>query len=327
MKHHARTIILLALLIGLPATIMQAQPYNISMSISTQNASCYTDGKIFIRLDGTDLGLLSANDQLNFDVFKDGQIYLSHDFFFGDISDSVVVLDGYPAGDYSMNYDLWIGSQAPISGQLGNFKIADKSSKPFVSLSLGSVGTLHGTRPTLKCKPTGRVQLEIIQGKLPYSVQVYKDGALLRTEVFNSPMHSGSDPLAEDYQHYYNIENLAKGTYTFVMTDSCGYQQTLSEGVVIDEAEFTCLPDLISGSISTTKNEVSFTLQSKFFQNVKYDNYPGDYLEFRWGIEGETMSGWLPFVSAVGESVPDAEKYYGKKYVFELRVKNCPNYR
>lgn len=306
---------------------LRAASYDIQLSASTQNSTCYTDGRILVKLAGADFGQLASSDQFTFNVQKNGKSYKQHDLTRSDMrADSVFVLEGYPTGIYTIDYSIWLGSQTEIKGNIPSFKLsANVYLEPAVFQTLGDNKMMQGTRPSLNCKPTGRIQLEIVQGKFPYTVQVFKDGAFLRNDVFKTRMHSGLNPLLDDYLDYYDIEQLGIGSYTFTVTDSCGYQLTMSESILVEDVNFKCIPAYASYS-SYTKQQVVFKLLSGFFNNIKYDKFSDQWLEYRFAAEGETFGAWKPFSTSdmVVESSPDS--VFGKTYKFELRIKDCPSY-
>jgi len=322
-----RKIFMFLTLLCCSSIVVNAASYDIQVTVSTQKTNCYTDGKIFVKLSGADLGVLEASDQITFDVIKNGKSYKQHDLTFADMrADSIFVLEGYPAGTYSLNYSIWIGSNSEISGTVADFKVeANPYLEPAVFQTLGTSQMLQGTRPSLSCKPTGRVQLEIVQGKFPYTVQIFKNGTLLRSDVFNSRMNSGTDPLAEDYRDYYNIEQLGIGSYTFIVTDSCGYQITLADPILINDVNFSCVANFATYN-TYSNNQVLFNLANGFFNNVKYDNFSSQWLEYRFELEGGTWSAWKSFSSSDAATVASLASVKGKTYKFELRVKDCTSY-
>lgn len=322
-----RKIFIFITLLCCSSVVVKAAGYDIQVSVSTQKTTCYTDGKIFVKLSGADLSLLSASDQISFNVQSNGKSYKQHDFTIADMrADSVFVLEGYPAGTYSLDYSIWIGSHSEIKGSITDFKVG---ANPYLEMAvfqtLGSNQMMQGTRPSLNCKPTGRIQLEIVQGKFPYTVQIFKNGTFFRSDVFNSRMFSGKDPLAEDYKDYYNIEQLGIGTYTFIVTDSCGYQITLSDPISIKDVDFSCIPNFVK-YVAYNNNQVLFSLKDGFFNNIKYDNFSSQWLEYRFALEGNAWSAWKPFSTSEAATVASLASVQGKKYKFELRVKDCPSY-
>lgn len=306
--------------------VASASNIDLQVTVSTQKTTCYTDGKIFVKLSGADLSELQPGDQISFNVQKNGKSYKQHDLTIADMNaDSVFVLEGYPAGTYSLDYSIWIGDNSEVKGSITEFKVeANEYLELAVFQTLGDNNMTQGTRPSLSCKPTGRIQLEIVQGKFPYTVQIFKNGTLLRTDVFTSHMYSGDDPQDEDYHDYYSIEQLGIGSYTFIVTDSCGYQITLAEPILVNDVNFSCISNFAS-YISYKNNQVFFSLKDGFFNNVKYDNYSSQWLEYRFALEGEALGAWKPFSSADSSVVASLESVQGKKYTFEVRVKDCPS--
>ncbi len=305
--------------------IVQAQGLNITVSVTTEESGCYVNGKILVKFNGSDLDKLNASDQINFYSYKTGSndLYRQHDYFFDEISeDYSFALEGYAADSYTLDYTIWHGGQE-IKESVSNIIISGDYESLYAWQSLGSPSTLYGTRPTLNCKPTGRIQLEIMQGKFPYSVQIYKDGQLFRTDVFNAHLHSGDDPHAEDYRDYYDLNGLGKGNYTFIVSDACGYEVKL-DGEVVRIDEVNCPPNIASvASIDTDESEVIFSLPDKFFNEAKYDDNLADWLEFRFKSEDGAWTEWQDYTESVSDKVADIQNIYGKKYIFEVRAKGC----
>jgi len=114
-----RKIFMFLTLLCCSSIVVNAASYDIQVTVSTQKTNCYTDGKIFVKLSGADLGVLEASDQITFDVIKNGKSYKQHDLTFADMrADSIFVLEGYPAGTYSLNYSIWIVARHPPLSQL-----------------------------------------------------------------------------------------------------------------------------------------------------------------------------------------------------------------
>ncbi len=306
--------------------VLKAASYDVQLGVSsTQNETCYSDGKIFVKLIGSDVSQLAASDQVSINVLRSGVSYKQHDLTVADFnSNSIFSLDGYPAGTYTIDYTIWIGTNTEIKESISEFTIdANQYLELLVYPTLGGNQVLHGTRPTLSCKPTGRIQLEIVQGKFPYTVKVYKNGSLFRTETYSSRMHSGENPLTAYYKDYYDIEDLGAGSYTFTIEDSCGYEITLSEPIVVDYADFNCISNFATYTSYGSKR-VYFSLKDGFFNNVKYDNYSDEWLEYRFALEGEAFSAWKAFSNTLYDVVDSLAAVQGKTYTFEVRVKDCP---
>ena len=85
----------------------------------------------------------------------------------------------------------------------------------------------YGTVPSLRCRPTGKIQLKIERGTLPYTVDISRivggDTLFWRSVTFSEPQHSGNDPLRYDFHDYYTIDSLPAGEYRFLCHDACGY--------------------------------------------------------------------------------------------------------
>lgn len=306
--------------------VVKAASYDIQLSVSSiQKTSCYADGKIYVKLGGADVSVLVPTDQISINVIRNGVSYKQHDLTIADMNaQSIFVLEGYADNTYTIDYTLWVGNNTEIKGSIATFTVeANPYSSPSIAQSLGNNQNLLGTRPSLSCISTGRIQLEISGGKLPYTVEIYKNGSLLRTETYNSPMNSGTDPLSETYKDYYNIENLGVGSYTFFLEDSCGSRELLPETILVPEVDFSCVTNF-ANYVSYSNGIILFSLSNGFFKNVKYDNYSSQWLEYRFALEGEPLGAWKTFSNTAYTTVDSLGAVKGKKYKFEVRVKDCP---
>jgi gliding motility-associated-like protein len=322
MKHRLIHIFFTALVCF--AFTVQAKALTITASsITAQDANCYYSGKIIVKLDGIDYNNLAEKDQFTFYVIESGTTtQKEHHFSSAQVnSDLEFELEGYNPGSYELYYSIGINF-IDYEGYIGQVSVGGTYDPLVINQTLGNNKTMSGTRHTLSCKPTGRIQLSMMQGKFPYSVELYKDGQLFRTDVFNAPMHSGTDPHAEDYIDYYNFNDLSKGDYTFIITDACGYEVKLLTPIEIKEVP--CPASFVSASVDTNTKEVVFSLTKDFFNDVKYDANIADWLEFRYKLESDPWSAWQNYTYNISEPV-DITTIYGKKYSFEVRVKGCPN--
>ncbi len=323
MKNITRRVILFVTLICF-SLVIHAKSYTITASsITAQDADCYYSGKITVKLDGLDYSQLTEKVLFTFYVIESGTAtQKEHHFSYDKISsDFEFILEGYNPGSYELYYHIDIEGDI-YDDYIGNVSVGGSYSPLVVNQTLGNNKTMSGTRHTLSCKPTGRIQFAIMQGKFPYTVQIYKDGLPFRTDVFNTPMHNGSDPSAEDYRDYYDLNNLGKGDYTFEITDACGYLVKMDKDV-IQIKEMPCHPNFVSFSVDTNNSEVVFNFPSEFFKDVKYDNNIADWLEFRFKSENGTWTAWQDYTTSVSDVVSDIANIYGTKYNFELRIKGC----
>lgn len=89
----------------------------------------------------------------------------------------------------------------------------------------------YGTVPSLRCAPTGKIQLLLQKGTFPYTVSIWKiegsDTLPYRTIVYDTNQNAGTSPLAANYQHYYTIDSLEVGQYQLLCHDGCGYYMPL----------------------------------------------------------------------------------------------------
>lgn len=302
------------------ASMLGAQSIDIS---TVKEAECFNDGEIVLKL--KDLAWKDATT-INVEILKkneDGSYsdYRSYDKDMLILEDNgTFLLEAYQSGDYKLKYTVADGTQV-YSGELplsvgGNYK-------EMLSLQTGGgLETEHGTRTTLTCSETGRIQLEIIDGKMPYTVEILKDGEPLRTEIINNRMHGGTDPSLEDYQDYYDFADLPQGSYSFTITDGCGYEQPLSYPMFVNEVGLQDIPDFASFD-TIENNQAKFEFKGDFFNDIKYNNTPEKYLESRYKVDDGSWSEWGAYTGTASEPASDIEDIYDKTFTFELREKGC----
>lgn len=99
-----------------------------------------------------------------------------------------------------------------------------------------SFQTPFGIVPSLKCYPSGQVQIKIEQGNFPYTVDIWTceagDTVFWKSVVFDTLQHYGNDPMRHDYKHYYTIGDMPAGDFKFICHDACGYYMPALYGSV-----------------------------------------------------------------------------------------------
>ena len=98
-----------------------------------------------------------------------------------------------------------------------------------VATTESDYNTSLGMRPTINCLPTGRVQLKIMDGRFPFTVDIINQatGDTLRTETRQTRQYSGTNPSTYNYRDYYSFDSLPAGNWEFHIEDGCGYKMPI----------------------------------------------------------------------------------------------------
>lgn len=198
---------------------------SIKLAASTVSARCQYDGEIHCSLSDTSGSQL---EQIRFSY-----IPLSGTDSIIETSDPVV--RHFRPGTYRVTVNALCRTGL---GQADAYAIVSDS----VEVTVGSdyhipeCGLLHniftfqepyGIVPSLKCYPSGQVQISIQHGNFPYTIDIWScdpgDTAFLRTVTFDTLQHFGNNASRFDYRQYFTIDSLPAGNYKFLCHDGCGY--------------------------------------------------------------------------------------------------------
>ncbi len=153
-------------------------------SIATSPAHCGTDGSITVYLGGTDAPDLQS------------VIYSA-----GNRTSSLNTIPGLSAGTYTVTVSGWLDN-TPVH-LTGVATVGGLTS--YVSLNARII-SIRDAMPDL---PTGKITLDITQGRLPYTVEVWEGNTLIVSQTFTTN------------QSNYIVENVPAGNYTVQISDGC----------------------------------------------------------------------------------------------------------
>lgn len=156
-----------------------------------------------------------------------------------------------------------------------------------------------GLHPSLSCFPTGRVQLIINNGRLPYNLTVvsHSDPSdTLRTVVFDAPQYSGTDPFRYDFKDYYTFDDLPGGVWNFSLIDGCGYglpqiQQTVE---VVSVPLLDSIGVFASSGNPLDSNVIKINALINPYLNY-YVQPLHPYMQYRFSYDGHPIGDWKPF--------------------------------
>jgi len=134
----------------------------------------------------------------------------------------------------------------------------------------------YGNRHDLSCGDRGRVQLKMMSGNFPYTVDFINENLdTISHKVFTSHQHNGTDSLYADYIDYYTFDSLPAGSYRIVAHDACSYTIVLHYTVGLVNFSLSGLYYLPCAPSNTSFNTVRFALN---FSYSSIHNYDYEYL-------------------------------------------------
>lgn len=156
-----------------------------------------------------------------------------------------------------------------------------------------------GRIASLECEPTGRLQVRILGGKMPYDVVVsYPDGTVYRTVRFEDYQHTGTDSMRADFMYYYTFDDMPVGEWNFDLTDNCG-THPLSTGQIVETMPLPQL-DKIQIFASTGNIKDSNIVKINAVVNTNNEYYAryyaslfGSLMEYRFYMPGYRQCGAL----------------------------------
>lgn len=157
------------------------------------------------------------------------------------------------------------GAYTPLSYEeiievIGSYEV------PTVSI-LANIATsswASGNRPTVPGDSTGRIQLRITGGSMPYTVILVNNDNhdTVMTRTITQIDNNGTNPNAANYKEYYSFDNLPAASYRFYFVDACDFRDTATSLLwTVEDARAPMVTDLVlnSGSSYWTNNGEVYT--------------------------------------------------------------------
>jgi len=220
-----KKILLIFSLLLFLTQLTQAQTCPFHVQFKTINATCYNNGKVLYAL-FDDLGnIMDSTATYVTHHFDTVRIYYMNDTvkqFNPDYRGGwdTMIID---RGEYIIGVDALCNGSTRIDTHTVITVNTDYNTP--VAGALGKIATSldgMGRRPTLTCQNTGRIQLKIEGGRLPFTV-IMMDGAENPIDTITfTEQNSGTSLYKWDYKDYYTIDSLAAGNYIFHIEDACG---------------------------------------------------------------------------------------------------------
>ena len=313
------------------------------VTVEAFDASCYQSGTVRFTLRDT-LGNLfdiadSGYTDIRLYVVKGG---IDTSFTQREFQDGVAVMTNVDTGD------LLVGIEAFCDRPHYNRRVFWDTAVQIASLyqiptasALNKVARSNngfGNHPSLNCENTGRVQLKITGGTLPYTVKVTQHGdstAVLKIVTFNSSQ-TGQDSLLYNYKDYYTIDSLPPGDWDFYLVDGCGYGLPRT-GQIVESINFPKL-DYIEVFASSGNFADSNVVKINAYIDQQYDYYTemlSEYVQYRFIIGDTTGSDvpWKEFPSLRGtkkvllydtvDGIHDYCELWDRDITLQYRVNTC----
>lgn len=204
----------------------QSPPPHIKLYATTIPSSCQANGEIHCTL--TDTAHLNL-EQIKYSYIPESGIDAIHNTTSPNAINlrpgryKVIVHALFPTGLGQADAFLI------IADSIEDVHVASQYTVPSCGIPyhLFTYSSPYGIVPSYSCTPTGKVQLNIQNGSLPYFIDIWKrngnDSIFVRQDVFTTPENSGESPYYFNYRHYYTIDSLYAGDYIFHCQDNCGY--------------------------------------------------------------------------------------------------------
>lgn len=332
-----KKILLIFSLLLFLTQLTQAQTCPFHVQFKTINATCYNNGKVVYALfdnNGiliTDTSTLRTEHHIT-DVriyYKTDTVHYGNDYRGG--WDTLTI----DYGEYTIGVE-GICSGSPIDTQ--TVLIVNTNYQTPTAGALGKNATSldgMGRRPTLTCQNTGRIQLKIEGGRLPFTV-IMMDGAEnpIDTIVFTEK-NSGTNVYRWDYKDYYTIDSLTAGNYIFHIEDACGtglpnIPQTVD---TIGFAKLNNISVFASSGNFEDNNIVKINVELDQNHRPYFANLISEYAQYRFTHSGGLgASEWKSFPETSQKTVlfydtiAGANKYcdiWDKNINFEYKLTNC----
>lgn len=330
---NVNTRIFLSLLL---LTILSGNTFaDITINVKSIPSECYADGSLSITLSGNEVSQLSglvtySLSGSNLTSPRSSEALPTEEASFQNL----------PKGIYTITLTAILD---------GNFLTRTTTAiveSDYITMSarvvLSNSRSIIGTRPTFSCQETGKIQLLIQGGNFPYTVVM--SGTRNETYTFDAPQNEGLNSAEPDYKDYYTFEDLAAGTYKFIVKDGCNHTlPQMEETVKQVNVDFDCDKNLfiLPSAPKNPDNVIRFNLLYDYntypykgyeAENYKYWNEHANEIavwwEYAYIYDGGSMSSWkdIPADGIVYDTVKSAVGYcdiWKKDYTFHIRVKGC----
>ena len=206
-------------------------------------------------------------------------------------------------GDYTIGVEAMCGSAPPYT-HLDTHHLVNIPTtyhKPALSELYVTANSEDGfgRHPTLECKNTGRIQLEIEGGRFPYHIVVVNHNDItdtLRVVDFDAPQYDGEDPTRYDYKNYYTLDSMPAGEWDTYLVDGCDYAPPHA-GQIVSVQDYPLLSHVeVYSSTQHLRDSNVVKINAVLDRDFSYKaNEIPDHVQYRFTYSGVFPDGdWKP---------------------------------
>lgn len=255
-----------------------AQDCTLKVQFNIIPASCYNNGKVAYALLDADNNIVASASELGlhdvriyYKVNEGDSAHYGH-FYTGGWDTLTIDFGTYIIGVEGLCSDGgngWIKADTHLVMNIPTTYVTPTVESFY---NLASDTTAYGKRPSSDCINTGRVQLILKDGKLPYYVTIkdFTTGETLRIDTVTQPQYSGNNPNLYNYKDYYSFDSLPPGTWVFSVVDGCHYGLPNHT----QEVEVSSIPWLVTIQSSSQSGEYVDELSTRYVNVAVNINNP-----------------------------------------------------
>lgn len=206
-------------------------------------------------------------------------------------------------------------------------------------------GISVGNIASLNCDSTGRTQVRIQGGRLPFTVYVinHSDATdTLRVVNIDTNQRFGTDSTLADYRDYYTFENMPGGVWDYFLTDGCQYELPRAT----QQVSVMSVPILDHVGVYASSGNIydSNVIKIKVYLDPVSPYYMemfSPYMQYRFvvpGLQEGVSNPWLDFPHTSSSEITFTDTVFrslvycnlwDRDLIFQLRLNEngiCPGY-
>jgi gliding motility-associated-like protein len=176
------------------------------------------------------------------------------------------------------------------------------------------------SRPSLNCRPTGWLQLNVLDGKPPYTIQA----------VSTPEGYSGRTEWTLDAPGAVEMDNLVQGVYQFIIIDSCSYSRMQDYTIYTLSSDYPYDPyySTLQSACPSSGGCDEVLINSNGYNdewNYYWNSHKSEFYEVAFTVNGSDTV-WVPAENSHSYTLPHNYKVmrdndYGVDV--HMRVKGC----
>lgn len=227
------------------------------------------------------------------------------------------------SGSFNITLEFTVPSSQPneyyIVDTTVSLTVLQKYREPVVTalMTMSHDGKSLGNIPTLECSNTGRIQVRVDGGTLPYHFvvknhddnTVWKDTVITSVPTTESGTINDHDSTRADYYRYYTFDNMPEGVWDFYFVDHCDYG--FNGPATIQSVETVQKPYLKDVEIWASSGNVSDYNVVRINAVIAPAEYPiymkqfADFMQYRF-VNGTANNAQVPFKALLPNGLPSS---------------------